>query len=50
MKQATMDRIQLVIDKKLQREIERWRRKQAELPSRSAAIRALVRKGLENEK
>ena len=45
-----MGRVQIVADDKLLKAIDQWRRKQADLPSRSAAIRRLVWAQLEAEK
>jgi hypothetical protein len=42
-------RIQLVISKGQVREIDEWRRRQPELPSRSEAIRRLIEAGLSAE-
>jgi metal-responsive CopG/Arc/MetJ family transcriptional regulator len=42
-------RIQLVINKRLVREIDEWRRRQPNLPSRSEAIRRLIEAGLKAE-
>jgi hypothetical protein len=39
-------RIQLVISKGQVREIDEWRRRQPDLPSRSEAIRRLIEAGL----
>jgi len=39
-------RLQLVISKGQVRAIDEWRRKQTDLPSRSAAIRRLIETGL----
>jgi hypothetical protein len=39
-------RVQLVISKSQVREIDEWRRRQPDLPSRSAAIRRLIEAGL----
>jgi metal-responsive CopG/Arc/MetJ family transcriptional regulator len=42
-------RIQLVISKGLVRQIDEWRRRQPDLPSRSEAIRRLVEAGLKGK-
>jgi metal-responsive CopG/Arc/MetJ family transcriptional regulator len=42
-------RIQLVISKGQVREIDEWRRRQPDLPSRSEAIRRLIEAGLNAE-
>lgn len=42
-------RIQLVASKQFNEEVDAWRRKQSDLPSRSEAIRRLVQLGLEFE-
>jgi metal-responsive CopG/Arc/MetJ family transcriptional regulator len=43
-------RIQLVISKGQVREIDEWRRRQPDLPSRSEAIRRLIETGLNSVK
>lgn len=43
-------RIQLVASKEFNDEVDAWRRGQADLPSRSEAIRRLVRLGIEAER
>lgn len=43
-------RIQLVASKEFNRIVDEWRRKQADLPSRSEAIRRLVQSGLDAER
>jgi metal-responsive CopG/Arc/MetJ family transcriptional regulator len=41
--------VQLRLDAKLFQLVENWRRSQPEIPSRSEAIRKLVRKAMETE-
>lgn len=43
------ERIQLVASKEFIELVDDWRRKQKEIPSRSEAIRQLVKRAIEND-